>query len=48
MAKKFSFNDIKEMEDFDKYIYKVKEGDSKRTYFQFKVTPLNVDDLKIV
>ena len=36
------------MEDIDQYTYRVKEGDNKMTYFQFKVTPLNVDDLKIV
>jgi len=32
----------------EKYTYQMKEGAHQRRYFQFKVTPLDQDDLKIV
>ena len=45
---KYSFQDISEMHNIENQTYEVKISALKKRFYQFKVTPLDMDDLKIV
>ena len=45
---KYSFQDISEMHNIENQTYEVKISVQKKRFYQFKVTPLDMDDLKIV